>query len=391
MRVLVICHTFPNPWEPLRDPHVAQQVIALSEYCEVRAVVPVSWPKRLRGYFRKTEVDQSRFPFEYPVWWYPPRVQVGQHGMWMWRSIRRHLTHLVEEFQPDVIFAPWTFPDGWAALQLKLATNLPLVIKSRGTDILGLSEQSRRRKPTCEVLKAADGLVAVSRHLADHLLDLGADPLKTHVIYNGVDTEMFCPGNKSVARERLGLNNRPCIVFVGALKPVKQIDVLLDACHQLAREGVGFQCHIIGEGPLRASLETQAQRLGLFGCVRFQGPLSANQLPDWYRAADVVALPSRSEGLPNVLLEGLACGTPFVASRVGGVPEIAGHPSNRLVQSGDSQALAHALGETLADRRTGVEDFGVRSWAESAADLSDMLAAACTRPAELRLPAVSNS
>ena len=81
--------------------------------------------------------------------------------------------------------------------------------------------------------------------------------------------------------------------------------------------------------------------------MRFLGSLPQSQLPHWYRAADVFVLPSRSEGVPNVLLEASACGVPWVASRVGGIPEIAHLAMSRLVAPGEAAALADAMRESI--------------------------------------------
>ena len=115
--------------------------------------------------------------------------------------------------------------------------------------------------------------------------------------------------------------------------------------------------------------------LGLTHAVKFVGSARPPQLADWYRAAEVTVLPSRSEGLPNVLRESLACGTPFVASRVGGIPEIARDGIDRLVEPGKRRALADALIAALDSPvlpKTPVPTFP--SWEESADALVKILA-----------------
>src|SRR5207248_2291820 len=139
-------------------------------------------------------------------------------------------------------------------------------------------------------------------------------------------------------------------LWVGRMVRVKGLDVLLPACALLRRRGLVFRLYLVGGGPLRQALEAQARQLGLADSVCFPGPRPHEQLPDWYRAADLTILPSRSEGLPNVLRESLACGTGFVASRVGGIPEITAEPFSRLVPPGDSRALAEALDSSLRER-----------------------------------------
>jgi glycosyltransferase involved in cell wall biosynthesis len=113
-------------------------------------------------------------------------------------------------------------------------------------------------------------------------------------------------------------------------------------------------------------------------------------LPDWYRAADVFVLPSRSEGVPNVLLEAMACGRPFVATRVGGIPEIAHLGRGRLVPPGDVRSLTIAVRESLANSpQLPTSQTSIRSHADSAAELASLFeevirsreSVAVTRPA----------
>ena len=105
----------------------------------------------------------------------------------------------------------------------------------------------------------------------------------------------------------------------------------------------------------------------------FAGSQPQDRLPDWYRAADLMVLPSLSEGLPNVLREAGACGTPFVASNVGGIPELADSQCDRLVPVGDVAALAEAMATGLSRERPVVRAAKSKSWAESADALVDVI------------------
>ena len=125
----------------------------------------------------------------------------------------------------------------------------------------------------------------------------------------------------------------------------------------------------------RASLRGLAARLGLGSAVVFAGPRSQAELADWYRAADVTVLPSLSEGIPNVLLESLACGTPFVASDVGGVREIDGGPTCDLVPPGQPAPLAAALERQLRNPQSACLPAGF-SPGESAAAITRVLESA---------------
>src|SRR5207249_7793994 len=129
----------------------------------------------------------------------------------------------------------------------------------------------------------------------------------------------------------------------------------------------GFRLCLVGEGPLRRSLESESSNRDLSDVVSFVGPRPQAQLPDWYRAADVTVLPSRSEGIPNVLRESLACGTPFVATRVGGIPEIANGHAAQLVPPGNSSALAEAIDEMIT--RGAPTDSHLPTWKQAARSL----------------------
>ena len=128
--------------------------------------------------------------------------------------------------------------------------------------------------------------------------------------------------------------------------PVKGLDVLLQAWEQVTVRGSAL--YLVGKGPLEASLRKRANSVSLKGRVRFVGSVAHDALPDWYRAAELTVLSSHSEGTPNVLLESLACGTPFLASRVGGIHELTDDPDRDLVPPGDPQALAAALTNRLS-------------------------------------------
>jgi glycosyltransferase involved in cell wall biosynthesis len=360
VRVLILTNLYPNPYQPTRAVFNRQQFRALAEQHSVRIIAPLSWVDELKGRARgKAKLPRDRqlscdgILVEHPRYFYPPRSMRGWHGHCYRRSVRSAFRRAVKEFHPDIILGSWAYPDGWAAVQLARQVGLPVAIKIHGCDVLyageGLDGNPVRKQRTIEALCGADGVLAVSQHLADGVIKLGVDPQRVKVVHNGIDTGLFHPGSKEQARHGLDLNPSDRIVlFVGNLVPVKAIDVLIEAASRLVQTGFRFQCLLIGQGPLRPHLERQVAKLGLTETVRFLGGKPHGDLPQWYRAADLVVLPSRSEGIPNVLLEAAACGTPFVASRVGGIPEIAHLGMSQLVPSGDADALAGAIKQQLS-------------------------------------------
>lgn len=192
--------------------------------------------------------------------------------------------------------------------------------------------------------------VAVSQAVREDLLGrerLAAE--RVSVIGNAVDSERFRPADTGEARQALGLPERAfAIGGVGRLSAAKGFEHLLEAGAILRGRVVDVEIVLVGDGPLRQPLEELAGRLGISERVRFLG--RRDDLERVYPALDVFVLSSLREGSPNVLLEALSCGVPAVATRVGGVPELAPDGDGAwLVPPGDPAALADALARLAAD------------------------------------------
>ena len=284
----------------------------------------------------------------------------------MWYSLRRTIMEQLRLFRPDAVVGYWTHPDGECAARI---AGVPSAVMVGGSDVLLLSRNAVRRRRILDVLRAADVVVPVSEDLKTKLVSMGVVADKVHVVPRGVDTSRFLPGDRQASRRKLGIpQGLPVLLWVGRMVPVKGVDVLVDACGRMRDGGVPFHLYLVGTGELRKALAHRVERLDLSGRVTFAGPVRHGDLPDWYRSADVTVLPSRSEGIPNVLRESLACGTPFVASRVGGIPEIAQEGYSWLVPPDRPQELAAALTEALGHRDS-IGAHGrksVSSWADSA-------------------------
>jgi glycosyltransferase involved in cell wall biosynthesis len=351
MRILTLTNLYPNPFQPQRATFNREQIRLLGERCHVRIIAPIAWTDELAARRKGSpplppgrNASLDGLKVDYPLYLFPPKMLRSRYGQFYRTSVRRSFARALDEFHPDLIYSPWAYPDGWAAVALGHEAGLPVVIKVHGSDVLRMDHYSGRSRPTVEALQRADSVLAVSGDLARRIQDHGVDPARVHVHYDGIDRNLFCPGSAAKARGRLGLDpDTPAILTIGNLVPVKGQDLLIEACAKLARDGVNFVCYVIGQGPLRTMLERLAAGLGLAERFRFVGSLPHERLPDWYRAASVFALPSHSEGVPTVLLEAAGCGTPFVASRVGGIPEIAHIGPCRLVPPRDVDALAQGL------------------------------------------------
>ena len=170
---------------------------------------------------------------------------------------------------------------------------------------------------------------------------VGTPHAPMRVIHNGIGPSEF--GAVALAVDATD------IVFVGEFRPVKGIDVLVDAIAALHARGCPLTATLVGDGPSRAALTAQVAARGLSDAIRFRPAMPMRQALALGR---LVVLPSRAESLPYVVLETAAAGKPLITTRVGGIPEIYGNLSDRLVSAGDVAALAAAIAAVLREPDT---------------------------------------
>jgi glycosyltransferase involved in cell wall biosynthesis len=356
VRILAITNLYPRPGNELFAPYNRQQFRFLARENELSVIAPVAWTIKVKEWARLRHTpgkylnDHGTWVY-HPTYYFPPKVFQHRHGQWYLRSIGRLAEGLLREFRPQVVLSSWAHPDGWAAVRIARQAGLPTLIKVHGSDVLVATRKPRRRRRIAEALAGADGVVAVCQDLANHVVGLGVDARKIRVIPHGTDETVFCPGDQRKARARLGLAAEgDMVLFVGNLLTTKGAGVLIEACGRLRDQGRQLSCYLIGRGMHESRLRALIRRLRLGDRVMLVGGCRPEVLADWYRACDLVALPSFSEGIPNVLREALRCGKPFVATHVGGIPEIA-HPSfSSLVPPGAVPELAEAITMMLATR-----------------------------------------
>ena len=279
----------------------------------------------------------------------------------------------------DVIDAHYFYPDGVAAAALSRRYGKPLLITARGSDLNLIGNDRQARDRMISACRQASACVGVSQALVDVLKGWGVPDHKLHVIRNGVDLDRFAPQDQAAVRTALGLKqDAPLLLNVGNLLELKGHALLIDAVHALRADWPTLQLFIAGEGPERARLEAQIERLGLGDRVHLLGSLPNSQLGAWYNAADFFLLPSSREGLPNALLEALACGVPALATAVGGIPEVLDGATDvgELLSERSASAIADSLRRWLPRRpdRTAVRQLALKySWSHSAAQLATLM------------------
>ena len=369
MRILVVTSQFPIAGEPTRGRPIQQTVRELSRLASVRVLSPVArYPRWLqpRSYlFRAPDLEQpADGDVTYVTWPALPALSRPLNGWLCARAIRAAAT----AYAPDVILSYWLYPDAFGAQRVARALRLPFVAGARGSDIRVRDAISRRL--TRPVVRGADRLLVVSTDLG-HLAvsDYGADPSRVRVIANGCDAAIFHLRDQAEARRRCGVaDEAELVLYVGRLVAEKGLRELLEAMRRLRRQRPRAELVLVGDGPLQAELAAAAGDPA--NGLRLAGAQAAPQVAEWMAAANLVTLPSYSEGHPNVLVEALACGRPVVSCPVGGVPEVVDSSCAMLVPPRDAAALADALDQVLNRHwdEAALSRRYSRSWAEVAGE-----------------------
>ncbi|MDH5190749.1 MAG: glycosyltransferase, partial [Gammaproteobacteria bacterium] len=246
-------------------------------------------------------------------------------------------------------------------------TKKPVVITARGSDINLIS----RYLIPGNLIRWAAGktkkIISVSQALKNSIERLGVNGDKVKVLRNGVDTELFSfLQDREKIRERLGISGS-VMLSVGNLVPLKGHDLAIKTLTILTE----FSLYIIGDGPELNNLKKLSRMLDVEKRVHFKKPVSQEALRDYYGAADVLVLASSREGWANVLLESMACGTPVVATNVGGNSEIVrSKTAGVIISQRTPEDIIAGINEVMSNKcsreetRVYAEDF---SWDETTA------------------------
>lgn len=371
LRVLLFSTLFPNAAQPNHGVFVENRLRATLALGGVAATViaPVPYFPSGRTMFGRyaAYARAPRHELRHGVdVWRPRYLVVPRLGVgWTPHTLFLAALKMVRRLQAagevfDVIDAHYFYPDGVAAARLGRALRLPVMITGRGSDLTLLPKLRAARRQIVQAAESASAIVTVCEDLRQRVIALGAAPDQVRVLRNGVDLEVFAPGDRDAARRRLGLRGY-ALLSVGSLIPRKDHGLTLAALRELP------DCTLLiaGSGPLRTALEGQARRLGVADRVRFLGEVPHGALPSLYAAADALVLASSREGWANVLLESMACGTPVVASDVNGSGEVVRSPAaGRLMTERTPEGLVRALSALRADppgrraTRSYAEQFG---------------------------------
>lgn len=364
-RVLLFSTLYPSGVRPGHGIFVAarlQQVLA-SGAVDARVVAPVPWfystdsrhgdhalMARTARHERLEGVE-----VEHPRYLLPPKVGMHIAPFMLAAGALPTLKRLIRSgFDFDVIDAHYYYPDGVAAALLARHFDKPLVITARGSDLNLIARHAVPRRLMRWAASRADTSIAVSQALADTMASVGMAPSRIRVLCNGVDLASFSPQPQAQARRALGWPDVPTLIAVGNLVALKGQRLVIEALESLP----DHRLVLVGSGPDEVALRSLAQQRGLAGRVQFCGRVEQRHLSAHYSAADMLVLPSEREGMPNVALESIACGTPVIATAVGGIPEIVDSPVvGRLMNKRSADGVAAAVREMCSQ---GIDREAVR-------------------------------
>ncbi|KGR90293.1 glycosyl transferase [Ureibacillus massiliensis 4400831 = CIP 108448 = CCUG 49529] len=238
----------------------------------------------------------------------------------------------------------YVFPSGLFSYRLKMKYGIPYVVTAHGGDINKMAKKGGRiREYTNKILQNADHIIAVGEELASDIQrDFGVEESRISVMSMGIDRKVFYkPASKEETMKQVNMDpNRTNFLFVGNIIQEKGVEELISAFNQLDRnypDQVALYC--VGSTKDTAFTERMKELAGASKNIHFIEPMPQNRLAEYFQAANVFVLPSYIEGLGLVALEAMSCGTPVIASDVGGLHYMLQDGAGVLVPPKDANAL----------------------------------------------------
>lgn len=374
-RVFYISNLYPNPIYPNIASFNRQQINALRKYCEVEVVAPIPWTALSKNKLTQRCRVENGVIIHHPTYYYIPYVMRMFYGEFFYYSIKHLSSSLLTKNKFDLIYSSWLYPDSWAAAKLAKKFNIPLFVKVHGSDVNRLKPGNSITRSSLEVALQAKKLLCVSKALKIKLVHFGVPEFKLEVLYNGVDRSIFHPMKLQDVRRQLNIDSDVFLVlYVGNLKKEKGIYELITSFKAVSGS-IDKQSRlvIIGSGTYGATAKQLVSSLNMTDIVQFLGSQPLETIALWMNAASLLCLPSYMEGVPNVVLEALMCGTTVIATAVGGIPELdSGESPMILVPPQNIDALTSALKIGMSQPNVDVMPSFLSSWNENAKNLKNI-------------------
>lgn len=355
LRVLSLSTLYPNTLTPNFGVFVERQMQAVAKRGDVDLVMinplgippfPLSLHPRYRALASLPQAERrGGVEVLHPRFRLIPSIGARRNARAEARAVLPLARALHAEAPFDIVDAQFFYPDGPAAVTIGKALGLPVSIKARGADIHHWGTAPATREQILAAALTADGLLAVSQGLVEDMVALGMPRERIAVHRTGLNADLFRPYDRRMCRDRLDLpRGAQVLATVGALIPRKGQRFAIEALEHLP----GAILLLAGAGADDNALRSLAERLGVAERVRFLGAVPHDELPVVLNAADVFVLPTASEGLANVWVEALACGTPVVTTPIPGAQELLTDPAWGRMVPRDGAAIADAVRGLLA-------------------------------------------
>jgi len=370
-KVLVLSKSYPNSVFEVLGLWVENLVRHSAEFCEPKVIAPVQYCPPIPGlpeYYRRFRSIPGHC-FASGIEVIHPRMLVGpgyslhsiESRIYYW-AVCRVAKRLRRDFPFDLIHAHFTYPDGVAAVRLGKQFGIPVVITEQNPWGPWMDEDTAVRRQSIRAAQECTFHIAISRSVRESIVRLTGESNKLRIVPDAVDGDTFTLpewGNGPIHNQ---------IIFVGAIRPVKGVDILLRSVRLLVDAGRDVKLLLVGESFFRSykkesdRLRQMAVDLGIAGRVNFAGKKPLTELVREIQKSAVLVLPSRAESFGMVLVEALACGTPVVATRCGGPEDIVTEEVGVLVPPENPQALAAGIARVL-DRRGDYDPAKLRAHA----------------------------
>ncbi len=351
IRVLTFSTLFPSCVRPGHGIFVETRLreLVASGQVEARVIAPVPWfpstHSRFSEYARMARTPRRELrnglDVQHPRYFLPPKIGMTIAPFSLALGAMSAVSRLIREgFSIDLIDAHYYYPDGVAAAILAQHFKLPFTVTARGTDVNLIAKLTVPGGLMRWAAKRAHASIGVSRALTHAMAELGVPASNLVTIPNGVDLAQFKLQSQASARAALGWPDGPILLSVGNLIENKGHHLVIEALLGLPE----FRLFVAGDGPERQALERLAAKSGMASRVTFLGQVDHGQIASCYSAADILVLASSREGMPNVLLESMASGTPVVATAVGGIPEVVtNNNAGRVIPERTAAAIVGAV------------------------------------------------
>ena len=344
MKIIWITPEFPSSKNNIKGIYIYRTVKELAKYYKIYVIClyPALPPLlEMLKYWRDWKSIYHDWKYNYPknsiapeefkndqiifLRYYRLPRGIFQHieGRFVYFQSRKYLSRILDKH--SIIHANWIFPAGSMANIISKKYNIPFLVSLLGSDVNRLIEGTKFWKAAKQLLEQANKITAVTNDLFEKCKEkhINIENKKKELIDNIYETDKFILKDKNKTRKLLGINpDVKMIFYAGGLIPLKNVNILIEAVFNILKSGTDVNLYIAGSGPDEGILKRLVINREIGDKVFFLGPLQTDQMINYYNCADIFSLQSKSEGLPNVIVESFFCGTPIVATAVGGIPEI---------------------------------------------------------------------